>query len=162
MITFFKIFESGLKFEFLTTDEEVKLREYVTPIIYEYLDRKIPKLKIYDFDRSNYNYSEVLNSYILDIFFFRNMYKYSRDNISESKTPIVYNTFQRILEAIIVDSGYTDSDINIYVRLENRLVELFEESPEVYKDCYDIYEDDFSDTLKSKLQYIFASEKFNL
>ncbi len=161
MIVNFKIFENNYKH--LSTNEEDEMKEYVTPIIVvEYFEKKIPNLTLEDFEESHFSYRKVLDERIFDIFFFKNMYKYVRDNISDSITIEIYNSFQRIVENIISDSILGGYKTNIYMKLEKRLVEIFENIPESYKDYLNWYGEDLSFTLKEKLQYILDGEKYNL
>ncbi len=162
MITNFKLFEDRFEKEFLTPEEIEKFKEYITPHINDYLDKKIPKLKMNDFVSSNFNYKSTIDSYVFDKFFFSSMYRYVRDNISNASTPLVYNSFCNILEEIILDSVLGGQEPNIYMKVENRLVDIFGDDPELYKDYIKWYVDNFSYTLKEKLQYILDSEKYNL
>jgi len=160
MVTNFKIFESS--YRYLSDKDEEIFKEYITPIIYDYFEKKIPKLKLGGFLSSNFNYHVVVDDSIFDIFFFRNMYRHVRNNISNVGTPAVHNSFTKILNNIISDNVAGGDKPNVLMKLENRLIEIFEKDPETYKKYYDWYGDDFSATLKDKLEYILNSEKYNL
>jgi len=158
MITEFKIFEG---FKYLSSIDEGKFSEYITPIINDYFDKKIPKLIINDFDKSNFNYRNVINDYIFDKIFFNIIYRYGRDNFNAS-VPEMHNSFQRILDGIKNDSILGGYKTNIFMRIENRLVDIFEKDYKLYKRIYKNYNGELTSTLKDKLRYIIDSEKYNL
>jgi len=159
MVVNFKIFEQDYKY--LSLSEEEKFEEYITPIVNKYLDKNIPKLNIGNFVNEHFNYRYVIDD-IFDIFFYKKMDSYVRNNISKSITPKIRNSFSRILEDIILDSVLKGYKTNFYMKIEKRLIEIYEKSPKLYKNHIEWYGDEISSTVKDSLQYILDSEKYNI
>jgi len=159
MITEFKIFESWTKY--LSDEDEKKFAEYITPIIHDYFDKKIPKLKLGQFISNDFSYRRIIDSEIFDSLFYNNIYNYAKKNFTGG-TPKYHNSFARILDIILSDSVLKGQDSNIYMKIENRLISIFEKNPKLYKDNYNFYGDELSATVKDKLKYILDSEKYNL
>jgi len=162
MIVNFKLFERTEDYKYLSAEEEDIFSEYIVPEINRYFDEKINKIVVGKFVDSNFNYREVLDC-IFDIFFFKKMYSYVRHNMStNAKTPEIHNSFTKILDNVITDSVVNGSATNVYMRLEDRLVSIYEKSPRLYKNHIEFYGDEISSTIKDRLQYILDSEKYNL
>ena len=161
MIVNFKIFENNYKY--MSPEDEEEFSEYITPQIMDYLDKKISKLNIGDFVSSHFNYREVIDNYIFDIYFFKKMYSYVRHNMSsDARTPEIYNSFNKILDNIISDSVIEGYKTNVYMKIEDRLIKIYDRTPKLYKNHIDWYGDKISTTVKDKLKYIIDSEKYNL
>ncbi len=158
MIVNFKIFELTAdlyNYKHLSVDEEEEFSKYIIPEINHYFDEKIPKITIGKFADNNYNYRAVLDG-IFDIFFFKRMYSYARNNITNSSTPEIHNSFVKILDNVIKDNK------DVYMKIEHRLVWIYEKRPLLYKNHIGVYGDKIPSTVKDKLQYIIDSEKYNL
>lgn len=159
MITEFNIFESQTH-NYLSEVDESQYLEYLTPIIQEYFNNNIPILEFSTFDDNQFNYKNVAHS-MFNNKFYNKIYSYARDEFGGSVTKYA-NSFTRILGSIIRDSLVDGSNTNIYMKLENRLVDIFEQDTELYKEYYKNWYDDIPSGIHGKLQYIIAGDKYNL
>lgn len=153
MITNFSIYENK-DYKYLNDEDTEILKEYVTPIIEKIINDKINILTVDDYEKWSFSYAYMIEDWF-DEKFWSPMYKFAQENLSESKTPNVHNSFVNILEDYCREN-------KIYMRMANKLIDIFEDDPKLYSDNYNIYEEYLSAYVKDKLEYIISGKKYNL
>lgn len=146
---YLKIYEG---YEYLSDEDFENLKSHIEPIIVKIIDDKIEKLSIKDYIKWAFSYKPMIEDFF-DSGFFNELYSYSHNTFDNVSTPKIYNSFIRILDEV---------SPRYYMRIANKLVKLFEENPDDYRENYEIYNDEISSYVKNKLEWLLDTDKYNL
>lgn len=142
--------------KYLNKENSKKLEDFIKDYIKNHMDKfikRIEELDLEHFENEEYRLFEILNFVIIKGgYYFNYIDEFCEKNGIIDTIPAIRNSAQKSLSKIISETKLLD-------HIEQQLIHLFDENPEIY--LWDIKIYNIPESVRKACAYIEESDKFN-